>query len=81
MGENETAGKLPPTHCIAEVKSSELIDSKFLQAEAYIDAQCKGSYKKKLKQKLLQRLNRKKPKTVTKQQKRVIAGKQGLQVE
>ena len=24
-----------------------LIDSKFLQTEAYIDAQCKGSYKKK----------------------------------
>ena len=26
-----------------------LIDSKFLQTEAYIDAQCKGSYKKKNK--------------------------------
>ena len=47
MGEKETAGKLPPAHCIVEVKSSELIDSKFLQTEAYIDAQCKGSYKKK----------------------------------
>ena len=28
---------------------SYLIDSKFLQTEAYIDAQCKGSYKKKPK--------------------------------
>ena len=35
---------------------TDLIDSKFLQTEAYIDAQCKGSYKKKKKQKLLQGL-------------------------
>ena len=35
---------------------ADLIDSKFLQTKAYIDAQCKGSYKKKKKQKLLQGL-------------------------
>ena len=36
----------------------DLIDSKFLQTETYIDAQCKGSYKKKKpKQNLLQGLN------------------------
>ena len=34
-------GNCRPSFCIAE-----LIDSKFVQTEAYIDAHCKGSYKK-----------------------------------
>ena len=40
----EVAAKLPPLS-IADVQ--EVIDTKFLQTEAYIDAQCKRSYKKK----------------------------------
>ena len=42
----EAAAKLPPLslYCRKEVS---LIDTKFLQTEAYIDAQCNGSYKKK----------------------------------
>ena len=49
----EAAAKLPPLS-IADVKWSELIDTKFLQTEAYIDAQCKGSYKKTKIGRLLQ---------------------------
>ena len=46
-----------PGNCRPCFSIAELIDSNFLQAEAYIDAQCKGSYKKKkTKQKLLQGL-------------------------
>ena len=41
MGEKEAAGKLSPTLCVAEV-----IDSKFVQTEAYIGAQCMGNYQK-----------------------------------
>ena len=40
--EEATAKLLPRS--IADVQ--EVIDTKFLQTEAYIDAQCKGSYKK-----------------------------------
>ena len=40
MGENEAAGKLLPALYIAEV-----IDSKLIQTEAYIGAQCIGNYK------------------------------------
>ena len=42
----ETAVKLPP---LSLADMQEVIDTKFLQTEAYIDAQCKGSYKKKPK--------------------------------
>ena len=48
----DAAGKLPPAPCIAGVQ--EFIDTKFLQTEAYIDAQCKGSYKKTKIGRLLQ---------------------------
>ena len=39
----EAAVKLPP---LSLADMQEVIDTKFLQTEAYIDAQCKGSYKK-----------------------------------
>ena len=47
MGEKEAEGKLPPL-----ISISELIDSKFVQTEAYIGAQCMGNYKKKKKTKI-----------------------------
>ena len=45
-----------PGNCRPYFSIAELIDLKFLQTEAYIDAQFKGSYKKKPKQNLLQGL-------------------------
>ena len=56
--EKEAAGKLPPAYCISAVKSVFL----FVQTEIYIDAQCKGSYKKNKIGRLLQGSNGKKPK-------------------
>ena len=41
MEKRKLRGNCRPYFSIAEV-----IDTKFLQTEAYIDAQCKGSYKK-----------------------------------
>ena len=35
-----------PRNCRPCFSIAELIDSKFLQTETYIDDQCKGSYKK-----------------------------------
>ena len=46
---------------------SDLVDSKFLQIEAYIDAQCKGSYKKNKNRKAIIGVKWKKTKNQCKQ--------------
>ena len=60
----EAAAKLPPLS-IADVQ--EVIDTKFLQTEAYIDAQCKGSYKKNQNRKAITGVKWKKTKSKSKQ--------------
>ena len=60
----EAAAKLPPLS-LADVQ--EVIDTKFLQTEAYIDAQCKGSYKKNQNRKAITRVKWKKTKSKSKQ--------------
>ena len=64
-GRKEAAGKLPPSPCIADVK--EVIDTKFLHTEAYIDAQCKGSYKKNQNRKAITGVKWKKTNSKSKQ--------------
>ena len=62
----EAAAKLPPLslYCRKEVS---LIYTKFLQTEAYIDAQCKGSYKKNNNRKAITGVKWKKTKSKSKQ--------------
>ena len=60
----EAAAKLPPLS-IADVQ--EVIDTKFLQTEVYIDAQCKGSYKKNKNRKAITGVKWKKTKSKSKQ--------------
>ena len=59
---------------------ADLIDSKFLKTEAYIDGKCKGSYKKKKKpkQKLLQGLKYEKTKNCNKTTKASNCRKTGV---
>ena len=61
--EKEAAGKLPPAYCISEVKYVFL----FVQTETYIDAQCKGSYKKNQNRKVITGVKWKKTKSKSKQ--------------
>ena len=52
-GERRKQRRKPPTvYCQREV-----IDSKFVQTKAYLDAQCKGSYKKNQNRKALTGVN------------------------
>ena len=61
-GKRKLRGNCRPSFSIAE-----LIDSKFVQTEAYIDAQCKGSYKKNQDQKAITRIKWEKTKNKCKQ--------------
>ena len=56
MEENEERGKQRANCRPLSIAKSEVIDTKFVQTEAYIGAQCIGNYQKKKKnqnQKLL----------------------------
>ena len=54
MKENGERGKQRVNCRPLSIAESEVIDSKFVQTEAYIGAQCIGNYQKKQNKKLLQ---------------------------